>query len=134
MLEAYFDHYGKNCTMILCSIEQESTLLLMSLSLYYSVTPSISSLTYDDTAQTLTCVSTGSPATTVTWEKDGVPLSIDGSTYQLTQTVTDRTTSTYSNVLTVSETAPTGIAGIYTCNVSNQIGSVSNNFKVVGKV
>ena len=61
----------------------------------------------------------------MTWEKDGVPLSIDGSTYQLTQTVTDRDNSTYSNVLTVSETAPTGVAGTYTCNVSNDIGSDS---------
>ena len=99
---------------------------------FNSVTPNITSLTYDDAALTLTCVSTGSPATTVTWEKDGVPLSIDGPIYQLTQTVTDRATSTYSNVLTVSEAAPTSVAGTYTCNVSNHFGSVAEDFTVVG--
>ena len=85
---------------------------------------------YNETTNTLTCVSTGSPATTVSWEKDGVPLSIDGSTYQLTQTVTDRTTSTYSNVLTVSETVP--IAGSYICSISNEIGSTSSSVIVEG--
>ena len=77
-------------------------------------------------------MSTGSPATTVSWEKDGLSLSIDGFTYQLTQIVTDRTTSTYSNVLTVSETAPSGVAGTYTCNVSNQIGSDTDSVIAVG--
>ena len=95
--------------------------------------PSISSLTYDGDNHTLTCVYTGSPATTVSWEKDGVPLSIDGSTYHMTQTVTDRASSTYSIVLTVSEMAPTGVAGSYTCTVSNQIGSDHKNVTVTGK-
>ena len=66
--------------------------------------------------------------------KDGQPLSIDGSTYQLTQTVTDRASSTYSNVLTVSETAPTGVAGTYTCNVTNDLGSDSDSFTAVGEL
>ena len=72
--------------------------------------PAIDDLTYDEESRTLTCVSTGSPATTVSWMRDG--LSIDDSTgYTLTQTVTDRASSTYSNVLTVSEGAPGGVAG-----------------------
>ena len=102
-------------------------------SLFHPVSPTITNLTYDKETHTLTCVSTGSPATTVSWVKDGVPLSIDGSTYQLTQTITDRVSSTYSNVLTVSETAPTGIAGTYTCTVSNDLGSESINLTVVGE-
>ena len=97
------------------------------------VFPTITSLTYEEEARTLTCVSTGSPATTVSWVKDGVPLSIDGSTYQLTQTITDRVSSTYSNVLTVSETAPTGIAGTYTCTVSNDLGTDSSDVTAVGE-
>ena len=95
---------------------------------------SISTLTYQEEDRTLTCVSTGSPATTVSWMKDGQSLSIDGSTYQLTQTVTDRASSTYSNVLTVSETAPTGVAGTYTCTVSNDLGSGSMNVTAVGEL
>ena len=97
-----------------------------------TVSPTITNLTYDPSAYTLTCVSTSSPPTIVSWDKDGVPLSIDGSTYQLTQTITDRATSTYSNVLTVSETAPMGVAGNYTCNISNQIGSSTEKISVVG--
>ena len=82
----------------------------------------------------MTCVSTGSPATTVSWMKDGQSLSIDGSTYQLAQTVTNRAASTYSNVLTVSETAPTGVAGTYTCTVSNDLGSDSDSVTAVGEL
>lgn len=54
-------------------------------------------------SSTLTCTSTGSPATTVAWLKDGQPLSIDGSTYQLTQAVANRAESTYENVLTIDD-------------------------------
>ena len=95
--------------------------------------PSISDLTYQEENCTLTCVSTGSPATTVSWMKDGQPLTIDGSTYHLTQTITDRSSSTYSNVLTVSETAPSGVAGTYNCTVTNELGSVSSDVVAVGK-
>ena len=99
----------------------------------HPVSPTITSLTYQEEIRTLTCTSIGSPATTVSWVKDGVPLSIDGSTYQLTQTITDRVSSTYSNVLTVSETAPTGIAGTYTCTVSNDLGTDSSSVTAVGE-
>ena len=72
----------------------------------------------------MTCVSTVSPATNISWMKDGQPLTTDGSSYYaLTQTVTDRASSTYSNVLTVSEGAPGGVAGTYTCTVTNELGS-----------
>ena len=89
-----------------------------------TATPIITNLTYQEESRTLTCVSTVSPATAVSWMKDGQPLTTDGSSYYtLTQTVTDRTTSTYSNVLTVNEGI--GIAGAYNCTVSNDLGSDS---------
>ena len=63
--------------------------------------------------------------------KDGQPLTTDGSSYYtLTQTVTDRASSTYSNVLTVSEGAPGGVAGTYTCTVTNELGSDSSEVTV----
>ena len=65
--------------------------------------------------------------------KDGQPLTIDGSMYLLTQTVTNRPSSTYSNVLTVSETAPSGVAGIYNCTVTNELGSDRQEVMAVGK-
>ena len=96
--------------------------------------PTISSLTYQEESHTLTCVSTGSPATIVSWMRDGRPLIIDGSTYHLTQSITDRSSSTYSNVLTVSETAPSGAGTTYICNVTNDLGSDSRNFTAVGEL
>ena len=95
--------------------------------------PIIESLIYDEEDHSLTCVSTSSPATNVTWMKNDIPLFIDGSTYQLTQTVTDRATSTYSNVLTITERVPTGVAGTYSCQVSNDIGSDFEDVIAVGE-
>ena len=101
------------------------------LALYHPADPPIiTSLTYQEENRTLTCVSTVSPATNVSWMKDGQPLTTDGSSYYtLTQTVTDRASSTYSNVLvlTVSEGAPGGVAGTYTCTVTNELGSDSSD-------
>ena len=65
--------------------------------------------------------------------KDGRLLTTDGSFhYTLSQTITNRTSSTYSNVLTVSESAP-GVAGRYICNVSNDLGSDSMEVVAVGE-
>ena len=95
--------------------------------------PTISDLTYNHVNRTLTCKSTGSPATTVSWMKDGLLLTTNGSTgYTLTQTVTNRSSSTYSNVLTVSETATNGVTGTYTCTVANDFGSDARELVAIG--
>ena len=65
--------------------------------------------------------------------KDGLNLTTDGSHYSLSQTVTDRAASTYNNVLTVKQSAPGGVAGTYTCVVSNDLGSDSRTKMVVGE-
>ena len=82
----------------------------------------------------LTCISTGSPATNVTWMRDGQPLTLNGRTYQMTQTVTNRRDTTYENVLTIN-----AVSGIYrrtyTCTVLNALGSDSKTLtacKVIG--
>ena len=51
---------------------------------------------------TLTCTSTGGPATTVSWRRDGTMLS-DDSTYSITsQVLTNTATATYTHTLTVT--------------------------------
>ena len=72
------------------------------------------SLTADPSVFTLTCVSTGGPATTVTWTRDGSNVPYD-ATHVLTQTVTDQLNIVYSNVLTVTGSE----SGIYMCSVTN---------------
>ena len=63
---------------------------------------------------TLTCTSTGGPATTVSWRRDGTTLS-DDSTYSITSQMTDAETATYTHTLTVTGR----LVGEYQCSVSN---------------
>ena len=59
---------------------------------------------------TLTCISTGGPATTVTWIRDSVTVT------EGTETVlNDSTTSEYTHTLTVNGR----LGGLYTCSVAN---------------
>ena len=70
----------------------------------------VSALTADPPVFTLTCVSTGGPATTVTWTRDGTAVTGDTS-----QTVVDQQAIIYNNTLMVTGRLP----GSYTCSVSN---------------
>ena len=59
---------------------------------------------------TLTCISTGGPATTVTWTRDSITAT-EGN-----ETVLDnRTTSQYTHTLTVTGR----LGGLYTCTVAS---------------
>ena len=56
----------------------------------------------------LTCISTGGPATTVTWTRDSVTIT------EGTETVlNDPVTAQYTHTLTITS------GGLYTCTVSN---------------
>ena len=64
----------------------------------------------NETQFTLTCISTGGPATTVTWTRDSVTVT-EGN-----ETVLDnRVTSQYTHTLTVTGRRE----GLYTCTVAN---------------
>ena len=71
---------------------------------------------------TLTCISTGGPATTVTWTRDSVTVT------EGTETVLDDpVTAQYTHTLTGS------IAGVYTCTVANDKPSAdSAEYQVLG--
>ena len=58
----------------------------------------------------LTCISTGGPATTVTWTRDSVDAVGDTETV-----LNDPVTAQYTHNLTVTEI----LGGLYTCTVTN---------------
>ena len=59
---------------------------------------------------TLTCISTGGPATTVTWTRDS-----DTVTEGTETVLDDRTTAQYTHTLTVTGK----LGGVYKCTVAN---------------
>ena len=66
---------------------------------------------------TLTCISTGGPATTVTWTRDSVTVT-NG-----TETVLENpVTSQYTHTLTVTGR----LGGLYTCTVANNKPSTTS--------
>ena len=75
---------------------------------------------------TLTCISTGGPATTVTWTRDSVTVT------EGTETVLDDpVTAQYTHTLTVTGR----LGGLYTCTVANnKPSSDSADFTVQGTV
>ena len=78
--------------------------------------------TADPPVFTLTCISTGGPATTVTWTRDGAVVSYN-KYFLHAQTVTNSADSTYSSVLTVTGREP----GKYQCTVTNARGNDSSS-------
>ena len=74
---------------------------------------------------TLTCISTGGPATTVTWTRDSITVT------EGTETVLDdRVTAQYTHTLTVNGR----VGGLYKCSVANRVSNVTSaELHVIGK-
>ena len=95
--------------------------------------PNVTSLTFDDQSRTLTCTSTGGPATTVTWRRDGVVIPVN-ATYQQTKKIADPVNSTYQTVLTIDTSVGwSDIVGTYNCTVKNDRGESSETVVVPGE-
>ena len=92
--------------------------------------PSISSLILNRTAQTLTCISNGGPATNVRWTRSNQHVNIDGTIYQQSQTVIDTETATYETILTSNANA--NLVGSFMCQVSNARGSAYKSISTNG--
>ena len=90
-----------------CHIPHRSGVVMIDGQLVFSL---VSALTANPPVFTLTCVSTGGPATTVTWTRDGA-----AATGAASQNVTSTLTATYVNTLTVTGRLP----GSYQCSVAN---------------
>ena len=72
-----------------------------------------------DTTFTLNCSSVGSPATNVTWTKDGEVVIIN-DTFEATQILHDGVMAIYSNLLKVYS-EPSDVIGVYTCSIENLV-------------
>ena len=108
--------------------------MLLPFVIVFTAAPNVTSLqrTRSTTNLTLTCTSTSSPATNVTWMKDGDTLDIDGVKYKTYQTVTNRRESTYQNTLVVDDDIE-NITGNYTCNVTNRFGNSTSDLTITGR-
>ena len=85
----------------------------------------MTSLTFNSSSNTLTCTSTGGPATTVTWKRDGAVITLN-TTYQQTKIVVDPVAGTYQTVLTIDTPVDqSDIFGSYNCTVENARGKSS---------
>ena len=73
---------------------------------------------------TLTCISTGGPATTVTWTRHSITVT------EGTETVLDDpVTAQYTHTLTVNGR----VGGLYKCTVANRVSNGSSQLIVSGK-
>ena len=95
--------------------------------------PNVTELTFDRESRTLTCTSTGGPATTVTWTKDGAVIT-PSTTHQQTQMIVDAVEGIYQNTLTIAQSV-TGenLYGLYSCMVENSRGSSNRTIHLYGK-
>ena len=95
--------------------------------------PNITKITFDRESRTLTCTSTGGPATTVTWTKNGAVIT-PSTTHQQTQMIANTTEGIYQNTLTIAQSV-TGdnLYGLYSCTVENSRGSSNRTTYIYGK-
>ncbi len=82
---------------------------------------------------TLTCTSTGSPATSVTWRRDGQLLTIVGNTFEMMQMVTNRAESTYENVLIIDQPRANFAGSTIGCEVKNLLGTATGVYLSPGR-
>ena len=67
--------------------------------------------------------------------RDGDSVTVNGVTYQLSQTLTNRTQSTYDNVLTITEALSSLAGSNFTCQVENTLGvsEISQSIMILGE-
>ena len=73
---------------------------------------------------TVTCNSTGSPATKVIWTFNGKQISTESEThlYKTSKKLVDRHTSSYGSMLTIDGSFE-DLVGEYSCRVENELGT-----------
>ena len=88
---------------------------------------------YDRASQTMTCTSTGGPATDVTWFKDNEKIITvsNGGIYEQSQIITNTSSATYENRLRIVNKSSKA-AGTYSCLVTNPRGSTNESLYIQG--
>jgi hypothetical protein len=93
------------------------------------------SVQYDRASQTITCTSTGGPATDVTWSKDNANIRLrtapNEGLYEHSQIIINTTSATYENRLRIVDKS-SETAGTYTCEVTNPRGSMNGSLYIQG--
>ena len=75
-----------------------------------------------DDPLTFSSTTTGLPPTTYTWRKGSQVLTSGDGNYMITNFLDDRITSTYSTLLTISQ-SPDDATGIYSCRATSEINT-----------
>ena len=86
---------------------------------------------YEGPLQTLVCTSKGGPASSVTWSLNGSRILADGNTYRTSQIITNTSTATYQNQLTIVAKSA-ALSGNYTCSVGNTRGIATASMEISG--
>ena len=91
------------------------------------------SVQYNRTSQTITCTSTGGPATDVIWYKHDTQIMIsnEGEIYSYSQIIINRINITYENKLRIVDKSSEA-ARTYTCEVTNPRGSMNESLYIQG--
>ena len=118
---------------LLVTTLSHTTHMLLAFTYIHAGSPTVTSLMFDDQSRTLTCTSTGGPATTVTWRRDGVVITLN-ATHQETKRLVHTVNGTYQTVLTInSSVCLSDIVGTYSCTVENDRGESSETVVVPGE-
>ena len=104
----------------LCLSNKETITLSPNTGGYITISGEV---TFDSDQMTLTCISTGGPATTVTWTRDSITVTAGTETV-----LDDPVTAQYNHTLTVTT------AGEYTCTVSNNKPSSASASIILGSM
>ena len=88
----------------------------------------VTGLNYNKETLTLTCNSTGGPASQVTLIKDGAVISAGNTEYVFSQRIIDLQNSSYINMIRGNRTA--NFLGVLTCIVENTRGRSNRSIEI----
>jgi hypothetical protein len=89
----------------------------------------IDNLDFDIETQTFTCISSGGPASIVTWRRNNRSVEVK---YSRHQQIVNTVTAEYHNILMLNSEEPDNVVGHYVCSVSNERGEDEIGFQLQG--